>query len=249
MRIATWNINGLRSSFEQVKKFLIDYDIDVLALQEIKVHSDDLSEEIKNIDGYSGFFNPAQKRGYSGTAFYTKVKPENVENGLANVEIDYEGRVISLDVGPYKIINFYFPHSSRDLHRLDFKLAFNKEAKSFIKKNLSDNLIVCGDLNVAHNEIDLARPKDNKKNAGFTQVERTSFDDLLSVGLVDVFREHFPDKQEFSWWGHFHNSRERNIGWRIDYFLTKRKLSDKVKKVEILTKVYGSDHCPVVIEL
>lgn len=249
MKIATWNINGLRSSFEKVKEFLVDYDIDVLALQEIKVHSSDLTDEIKNIDGYDGFFNPAQKRGYSGTAFYTKIKPEKIKNGLGDQEIDNEGRVISIDVGSYKIINFYFPHSSRDLHRLDFKLEFNKKATSFIKNNLADNLIVCGDSNVAHQEIDLARPKDNKKNAGFTEIERASFDQLLSVGLVDVFRARFPDKQEFSWWGHFHNSRERNIGWRIDYFLTKQKLFDKIKKIEILTKVYGSDHCPVIIEL
>lgn len=249
MRIATWNINGLRSGFKEVGDFLVKYDVDILALQEIKVHLDDLTDEIKNIDGYNSFFFFAEKKGYSGTAFYTKIKPESIKQGIGNAQIDREGRVLMMDVAGYKIINFYFPHSSRDLHRLEFKMEFNEQALKFIKSNYGDNVIICGDLNVAHEEIDLARPKQNKKNAGFTPREREFLERFLSLGLVDAYRKKYPDRQEFTWWGNFHNARARNIGWRIDYFLLKQKLFKKLKNVEILSEITGSDHCPVLIEL
>lgn len=248
LRIATWNINGLRSGLKQVKDFLADYDIDVLALQEIKIDQDSISDEIKQIGQYAGFFNPADKKGYSGTAIYSRIKPRAIKLGLGEALVDAEGRVMMADFGKIKLHNFYFPHSSRDLRRLDFKLNFNRLARNYLEKNLDSGLVVCGDLNVAHQEIDLAKPKQNIKNAGFTRPERDDFEKFLKLGLIDIYRYKYPSRQQFTWWGHFHNCRERNIGWRIDYFLIPKEKGNKVKKVEILDRVYGSDHCPVMIE-
>jgi len=228
---------------------LKEYDIDVLALQEIKVHLDDIPEEIKKLPGYHCYFNSAEKRGYSGTAILTREKPSSVDLGLGEPQIDLEGRVIRAKIGRFDLINFYFPHSSRDLHRLEFKHEFNKSAIKYITEKLGENLIVCGDFNVAHQEIDLARPKQNAKNAGFTPGERADFDKILGLGLVDAFRERYPDKQVYTWWGHFYNMRARNIGWRIDYFLIPRMLLPEMKSVEIASDVFGSDHCPVIIEM
>jgi len=249
MRIASWNINGIRSVHDNLVKFLKDYDIDILALQEIKIHGGDITDKIRYIKNYYSFFNPADKKGYSGTAFYTKIKPSKIEQGLGQREFDSQGRVISANIGGYEIVNLYFPHSSRDLSKLDFKMDFNKTAIKFIESKLSQKLIICGDFNVAHNEIDIARPKQNMKNAGFTQIERDFFSKLLNVGLVDVYRKKHPKKQEFTWWSNMFSCRTKNIGWRIDYFLTRPNLYNKIKTAEISTEVFGSDHCPILIEL
>ncbi|MFH1855226.1 MAG: exodeoxyribonuclease III [bacterium] len=249
MKIASWNINGIRSAHDQLKRFLEDFNIDVLCLQEIKVGRDDIPESLKKIDGYRAYFNPAEKRGYSGTAIYTKIEPDKTENGIGDNKIDREGRVQGIKINDLWIYNFYFPHSSRDLKRLDYKMFFNQKAYGFFKKNLSTNSIFCGDMNVAHSEIDLARPRDNTKNAGFTKDERDFMDKFLSLGLIDVFRHFFPKERKYTWWSNFYNARQRNIGWRIDYFLSKTTVLKKIKKVSIENEVFGSDHCPVIIEI
>jgi len=249
MRIATWNINGIRSAHDQLKKFLKSFNIDVLCLQEVKVGLDDIPENLKKIDGYHAYFNSAEKRGYSGTAIYTKIKPEKFEKGIGVSKIDHEGRVQGAKINGLWIYDLYFPHSSRNLSRLGYKMFFNQSAYNFFKKKLSNNSIFCGDLNVAHNELDLARPRDNIKNAGFTKEERDFMDKFLSIGLVDIFRHFYPKARKYTWWSNFYNARARNVGWRIDYFLSNKSLLKKIKKISIENEVFGSDHCPVIIEI
>lgn len=250
MKIVTWNINGLRSGWDKLIEFIKAEDPDVICLQEIKIAQKDLSDELKNIEGYSSFFNSAEKRGYSGVAIYTKESPTEVLNGIGDGEFDREGRVIAARFDKFDVVNCYFPHSSRDLSRLEFKMRFNTAIEKFIKKFDSTRLVLCGDLNVAHKEIDLARPKDNIKNAGFTAGERAWMDAFLSRGLADVYRCLYPEKIEYTWWSNFFSARERNIGWRIDYFVADKKLVKKqVADCRIEKKYLGSDHCPVILEL
>ncbi len=248
MKIVTWNINGLRSATNDLTDFLSTYDPDILCLQEIKVDDSRLPESLKNFDGYHSYWFHAQKPGYSGVAIYTKVKPKKVVCGMGDEAFDREGRTILAEFDDFTLVNFYLPHSGRELGRLDFKLQANEAMKKFIEKQKAD-VLVCGDLNVAHQEIDLARPKDNTKNAGFTPVEREFMDQLISLGWIDLFRALHPSAREYTWWSQRAGVRERNIGWRIDYFLAKKKLSQRVKDVKILSEVIGSDHCPVLIEL
>jgi len=248
MKIVSWNINGIRSGFAQFKEFIKNHDPDIICLQEIKIAEADLTDELKNLAGYHSFFHCAQKRGYSGVAIYTKILPKSVFAGIGLKEFDDEGRLIGADFGDFKLINLYFPHSSRDLKRLDFKLKFNNEFIKFLEKT-DGNLIICGDLNVAHEEIDLARPKDNKNNAGFTPIERKWMDDFLNQGYIDVFRKLYPDTQKFTWWSNRAGVRAKNIGWRIDYFLTKNLVFEKVKDVKIHADIMGSDHCPIELDL
>jgi exodeoxyribonuclease-3 len=250
MKIATWNINGMRSGWDKLIEFIQKEDPDIICLQEIKVAQKDLSDEHKNIKGYSSFFYSAEKPGYSGVAIYTKKEPMGVSYGIGNGEFDREGRVITAKFDKFDIVNCYFPHSSRGLTRLDFKMKFNEEIEKFVKKTDSKRLVICGDLNVAHTEKDLARPKSNTKNAGFTAGERAWMDELLSDDLVDVYRALYPDKVEYTWWANFFSARERNIGWRIDYFVTHKDFFKKnVVDCRIENKYLGSDHCPVILEL
>lgn len=248
MKIVSWNINGIRSGFEQFKKFLNEHDPDIVCLQEIKIAEIDLKDEIKNIPGYHSFFHCANKRGYSGVAIYSKILPKSVSGGIGLQEFDDEGRLIMADFGDFKLLNLYFPHSSRDLKRLDFKLKFNDEFIEFIKKT-DGNLIICGDLNVAHEEIDLARPKDNKNNAGFTKLERSFMSKFLNMGYIDAFRSLYPNERKYTWWSNRVGVRARNIGWRIDYFVLKKPLFNHVRDVKIHTDVMGSDHCPIELDL
>jgi exodeoxyribonuclease-3 len=248
MKIVSWNINGIRSGFEQFKKFIKQYDPDIICLQEIKIAEDDITDEIRNISGYHSYWHSAQKRGYSGVAIYSKEKPKSIFTGIGKEEFDDEGRLIGADFGDFKVVNLYFPHSSRDLKRLDFKLKFNDELIKFLDKT-DGELIICGDLNVAHEEIDLARPKDNKNNAGFTAIERKWMSDFLSLGYVDAFRNLYPETQKFTWWSNRAGVRAKNIGWRIDYFVMKKPMFDQVRDVKIHTNVLGSDHCPIELDL
>ncbi len=250
MKIATWNINGLRSGWDKFIDFVKKEDPDIICLQEIKVAQKDLSDDHKNIKGYYSFFNSAQRPGYSGVAIYAKSKPREISNGIGDSAFDREGRVIVARFDKFDIVNCYFPHSSRDLSRLDFKMQFNDAIERFLENFDPKRLIICGDLNVAHKEIDLARPKDNRKNAGFTDAERAWMDKFLSEGLVDVYRVLYPNKVEYTWWSNFFSARKRNIGWRIDYFVVDEKLFKKnVVDCKIEGGYLGSDHCPVILDL
>ncbi len=249
MKIASWNINGLRSATKELRDFLKKYNIDILCLQEIKVDDSRLPEELKNFDGYTSFWFHAEKPGYSGVSVYSKIKPSKVVYGIDNKIFDKEGRAITLFFDKFVLINFYLPHSGRELARLGFKIEMNKAVKEYLKSFKEREVLVCGDLNVAHNEIDLARPKDNTKNAGFTNKEREFMDEMLADGWIDIFRFLHPQSREYTWWSQRFKARERNVGWRIDYFLSRKKMLSKVKDIKILSDVFGSDHCPVLIEL
>jgi exodeoxyribonuclease-3 len=249
MKIATWNINGLRSAEEKMLEFLKIEKPDILCLQEIKVDDSRLPENLKEPNGYRSYWFHALRPGYSGVAVYTKEEPIKVEKGLGIKEFDHEGRTIVLHFKKFALANFYFPHSRRSLERLDYKVKFNNAFLKFIKKQDLKKTVFCGDFNVAHEAIDLARPRDNVKNAGFTEIERGWMDRFLSTGLIDVYRKLYPEKQEYTWWTWRNNARERNIGWRIDYFLTSKNLLKKIKDCYIGTNVYGSDHVPVIMEL
>lgn len=232
-----------------MREFLQKNDIDVLCLQEVKSNAAGLAPDLKYLDGFESHFYFAESPGYSGVALYSRGKPIEVIRGIGIEEFDREGRVILSKYKNFNLINFYFPHSRRGLERLDFKLKFNEAFLEFVKQFDKKRLICCGDFNVAHNDIDLARPKDNRKNAGFTEVEREWMDRFLDLGLIDVYRKLYPEKQEFTWWSQRAGVRARNIGWRIDYFLAFPEMFERVKDCRIMTEVYGSDHCPVILEV
>lgn len=249
MKIVTWNINGLRSGKEKMLEFLKKEKPDILCLQEIKVDDARLPEDLKEPNGYKSYWFHAQKPGYAGVACYCLKEPNKIDYGMGKAEFDREGRTIVLHYQDVTVANFYLPHSGRQLERLDFKLKCNQAFLAFIKKYDPKKIIVCGDLNVAHEDIDLARPKDNRKNAGFTERERNDMDKVVGAGFIDVFRHLYPQKQEFTWWTWRNNARERNVGWRIDYFLAKKPMLAKIADCKIASDVYGSDHCPVILKL
>ena len=237
----------MRSGWEKFEQFLRDEDPDIVCLQEIKVDDAKLPREYREPFGYKTYWHHAEKPGYSGVAIYTKIVPKKITQGIGAKKFDREGRTLTLDFGKFSISNWYFPHSNRELARLDYKLQFNEAFADFQKS--SQNMIFCGDFNVAHNEIDLARPKDNVKNAGFTPIERAWMDKFLAAGYSDVYRKLYLTKQEFTWWSNRRGVRERNVGWRIDYFLIPKNMQNRVKNCRILAEVKGSDHCPVILEL
>ena len=247
LKIATWNINGIRSGQEKLKEFLAQYSPDVLCLQEVKL--DPNKKDEIDIKDYFEHYYHAVKKGYSGTAIFSKSKIREVKEGIGVKEYDDEARVLAIKVNEFNIINLYFPHSRRTLERIDFKMDFNAKIREFVKSFPKENTIICGDFNVAHEEIDIARPKDNRKNAGFTDIERNWFGGLLSDGWNDVYRKLHPKEQKFTWWSHRNECRSRNIGWRIDYFIVSSKMFAKVDNCQVLTGVYGSDHCPVMCEI
>jgi len=249
MKIVTWNINGLRSGWEKFIEFLHSENPDIVCLQEIKVDDSRLPGDFIEFEGYQSFWNHAQKPGYSGVAVYSKIAPERVSTGMKIDQFDREGRVMTLNFDNFELVNFYFPHSGRSLERLEFKLAFNKAVSKFLSKTDRSKTILCGDFNVAHQEIDLARPKDNMKNAGFTEGERKWFDLLLENDWIDAYRYLYPDKAEYTWWSQRQGVRQRNIGWRIDYFLLSPKMKKRLKDCRIETGIFGSDHAPVVLEI
>lgn len=252
MKIISWNINGLRAV---AKKGLIDFikneNPDILALQEIKAKENDLPQSLKDIDGYKSFFNPADRAGYSGVAIYTKLKPETIKNGFGIERFDIEGRLIEAEFKDFTLFNIYFPNGKMSPQRLNFKIDFYNETISHIENLLKQgkNLIVVGDYNTAHKEIDLARPKENESVSGFLKIERVLLDKLNEIGMVDAFRHFETSPGNYTWWSVRSGARERNVGWRIDYAFVNKKLLPKIKNCIHLTHQKGSDHCPVQIEI
>lgn len=245
MKLISWNVNGLRAC---VQKGFLDYfkevDADIFCIQESKLQEGQIDLEL---EGYNQYWNYAEKKGYSGTAIFTRIKPLSVSYGIGIEEHDKEGRVITIELEDYYVITVYTPNSQNELARLDYRMKWEDDFKNYLK-SLEKNkpVIVCGDLNVAHKEIDLKNPKTNRKNAGFTDEEREKFTNLLASGFIDTFRYFNPDVTGiYSWWSYRFNARKNNAGWRIDYFIVSDLLKDRLISADIHTEVLGSDHCPV----
>ena len=249
LKLISWNVNGLRA---QVRKGFLEkleaLDPDILCLQEIKLSEGQLELDLEN---YEEYYNYAERKGYSGTAIFTKKKPLSVTYGIGIPEHDQEGRVITMAFESFILVTCYTPNSKRGLERLDYRQVWEDAFLAYLKKLEEDKpIVVCGDLNVAHNDIDLANPASNHKNAGFTDEERAKFNQLLYNGFIDTFRYFHPDETEaYTWWSNFANSRARNIGWRIDYFLASEALKPRLISAAIHADVMGSDHCPVELQL
>jgi len=248
MKFISWNVNGLRAcvgkDFEQQFK---DLDADFFCLQETKMQAGQLD---LSFPGYESYWNYADKKGYSGTAIYTKHKPLNVTYGIDFDEHDHEGRVITLEMDDFYLITVYTPNSQDGLRRLDYRMKWEEDFQAYLHRlDAIKPVIVCGDMNVAHQEIDLKNPKTNHKNAGFTDEEREKMTQLLSNGFIDTFRTLYPEKVTYSWWSYRFRAREKNTGWRIDYFLISERLKDRLEDAKIHTEIMGSDHCPIEITL
>ena len=245
MKLVSWNVNGLRACMGKgFMDFFKEADADIFCIQESKLQEGQISLELP---GYHQYWNYAVKKGYSGTAIFTKEEPLSVSYGLGLEEHDQEGRVITLEFPDFYMVTVYTPNSQDGLARLDYRMTWEEEFLKYLKKlEEKKPVIFCGDLNVAHKEIDLKNPKTNRKNAGFTDEEREKFSVLLENGFIDTFRYFYPDlKDAYSWWSYRFHAREKNAGWRIDYFITSRCLDAKLQSAGIHTEVYGSDHCPV----
>ncbi len=252
MKLTTWNVNGIRSVLNKgaLQEYILEAQPDILCLQETKAQPEqvDLGMEFA---GYYAYWNSAVKKGYSGTAIFTKEEPISVQYGLGIEEHDQEGRVITAEYADYYLVTVYTPNAKRDLTRLSYRQVWEDDFLAFIKKlEETKPVIFCGDLNVAHKEIDLANPKTNTKNAGFTKEEREKFDQIVENGLVDAFRYRHPDTVgAYTWWSYMGGARARNIGWRIDYFVVSEVLTSRIQEVKIRADVTGSDHCPVEMEI
>lgn len=248
MKFISWNVNGLRAcvgkDFEQQFK---DLDADFFCLQETKMQAGQLD---LSFPGYESYWNYADKKGYSGTAIYTKHKPLSVTYGIDIDEHDHEGRVITLEMEDFYLVTVYTPNSQDGLRRLNYRMKWEDDFQAYLHKlDEKKPVIVCGDMNVAHQEIDLKNPKTNHKNAGFTDEEREKMTQLLSNGFIDTFRTLYPEQVTYSWWSYRFRAREKNTGWRIDYFLISERLKDRLEDAKIHTEIMGSDHCPVEIIL
>ncbi|MEZ7704572.1 exodeoxyribonuclease III [Prevotella melaninogenica] len=248
MKFISWNVNGLRAcvgkDFEQQFK---DLDADFFCLQETKMQAGQLD---LSFPGYESYWNYADKKGYSGTAIYTKHKPLSVTYGIDIDEHDHEGRVITLEMEDFYLVTVYTPNSQDGLRRLEYRMKWEDDFQAYLHKlDEKKPVIVCGDMNVAHQEIDLKNPKTNRKNAGFTDEEREKMTQLLSNGFIDTFRTLYPEQVTYSWWSYRFRAREKNTGWRIDYFLISERLKDRLEDAKIHTEIMGSDHCPVEITL
>ena len=248
MKFVSWNVNGLRAATKKgFKDFFSEINADIFAIQETKMQKE---QKEFDLEGYHEYWNCADKKGYSGTLIYTKEKPLSVEYGIDGEGYNDEGRIITLEFEKFYFITVYVPNTQRELTRLDYRMIFEDEFREYlIKLDKIKPIILCGDLNVAHNEIDLANPKSNERNAGFTIEERTKFSKLLDSGFTDTFRYLHPDKIQYSWWSYMFKARERNIGWRIDYFVVSNRIKDNVITSKIHDDIHGSDHCPVSIEI
>lgn len=245
MKLISWNVNGLRACMDKgFMDFFDSTDADIFCLQETKLSEGQIDFKA---EGYHQYWNYAVKKGYSGTAVFTKTEPLAVTYGIGIAEHDMEGRVITLEFERFFFVTVYVPNSQRELARLDYRMKWEDDFKEYLLNlNRKKPVIVTGDMNVAHKEIDLKNPRTNHKNAGFTDEEREKFTKLLDAGFIDTFRFFYPDKKDiYSWWSYMFKSREKNAGWRIDYFLASDKLKDNLKDAVIYTDVYGSDHCPV----
>lgn len=248
MKLISWNVNGLRAcagkGFGESFKTL---DADVVCLQETKMQVGQLDLEF---DGYESYWNYADKKGYSGTAIYTRVKPLSVSNDIGIDEHDHEGRVITMEFDDFYLVCVYVPNSQDELKRLTYRMKWEDDFRSYVS-GLAEKkgVVICGDLNVAHNDIDIKNPASNRHNAGFTDEERGKFNALLDAGFVDSWRMLNPDTVKYSWWSYRFKARERNAGWRIDYFIVSESMKDRISGAEIHNEIFGSDHCPVELDL
>ena len=253
MKLVSWNVNGLRAVINKgFKDFFKEIDADIFCMQETKMQENQLDDNIKEIfKGYNAYWNSAEKKGYSGTAIMTKSKPLNVKYGIGIEEHDKEGRVITLEFEKFYMVNCYTPNSKRELERLDYRMIWEDAFRNYlVELNKEKPVIICGDLNVAHKEIDLKNPKTNRRNAGFTDEERDKMTELLNAGFTDTFRYLYPDKTEaYTWWSYMFKARKKNAGWRIDYFIVSNDIKDKVKESYIYSEIMGSDHCPVGLDI
>ncbi|WP_343343223.1 exodeoxyribonuclease III [Terrisporobacter petrolearius] len=245
MKLISWNVNGIRACVgKNFMDFFNEADADIFCLQETKLQENQIDLQL---EGYFQYWNYAKKKGYSGTAIFTKKEPLSVTYGINIEEHDQEGRVITLEFEDFYMVTVYTPNSQSELKRLDYRMKWEDDFRSYLKKlDERKPVIVCGDLNVAHKEIDLKNPKTNRKNAGFTDEERNKFTELLNEGFIDTFRYFYPEEANiYSWWSYRFKAREKNAGWRIDYFCTSEKLKERLVSAKIHTDVLGSDHCPV----
>ena len=244
MLCVSWNVNGLRACVKKgFEDFFEEVNADIFAIQETKLQKDQIDLEFK---GYTSYYNDAIKKGYSGVAVYTKLKPMNVAYGLGIEEHDQEGRVITLEFQNFYFVACYTPNSKRGLERLDYRMIWEDDFRKYVNDlKAKKHVLICGDLNVAHSEIDLKNDKTNHGNSGFTDEERQKMGELLDSGFIDTFRYKYPTSETYSWWSYMFKAREKNAGWRIDYFLASQSLKDKIQDAYIYTDVLGSDHCPV----
>lgn len=249
MKLVSWNVNGLRAIYKKgFEESFKELDADIFCIQETKMQEGQIELDLQ---GYYQYYNYAERKGYSGTAIFTKKEPLKVSYGIGIKEHDKEGRVITLEFDMFYMVNCYTPNSGRELARLEYRMTWEDEFKKYlIKLDKQKPVIICGDLNVAHTEIDLKNPKSNRKNAGFTDEERSKIEELLNSGFTDSFRKMYPDKEgAYTWWSYMFNARANNAGWRIDYFLVSDRISKNIKDAYIYSEIMGSDHCPVGLEI
>ena len=249
MKLISWNVNGIRACITKgFKEFFKTANADIFCIQETKCQKGQVELEF---EGYKSYWNSAEKKGYSGTAILTKKEPLNVTYGIGIEEHDKEGRVITLEYEKFYMVNIYTPNSKRELERLEYRQIWEDEIRKYLLKlNETKPVIMCGDLNVAHEEIDLKNPKTNHRSAGFTDEERNKMTELLQAGFIDSFRYLYPTQENiYSWWSYMRKAREKNVGWRIDYFIVSKDIESKIKEARIDTDILGSDHCPVELEI
>lgn len=249
MKLISWNVNGLRAVWNKgFADFFNKINADIFCIQETKMQEGQMEIDFEN---YYKYFNSAIRKGYSGTAIFTKIKPNNVTYGIGIEEHDQEGRVITLEFDKFYMVNVYTPNSQRELTRLEYRQHWEDDFKNYLLElDKTKPVILCGDLNVAHKEIDLKNPKTNRRNAGFTDEEREKMTNLLEAGFTDSFRYLYPDKENcYTWWSYMMKAREKNVGWRIDYFLVSNKIKEKIQEAKIHSDIMGSDHCPVELEI
>ena len=248
MKLISWNVNGIRACLNKgFSDFFKEVNADIFCLQETKCQPEQINLEF---EGYTSYWNSAERKGYSGTAIFTKKQPVNVTYGIGIEEHDKEGRIITLEFENFYLVTNYTPNAKRELERLDYRMVWEDEIrKYFLDLNKKKPVILCGDLTVAHEEIDLKNPKTNKGNAGFTNEEREKMTELLNAGFIDSYRYLYPEKIEYSWWSYMGHAREKNVGWRIDYFIVSNDFRENIKDATIYTEILGSDHCPVGLEI
>ena len=249
MKFISWNVNGLRACVQKgFLDFFTSIDADFLCIQESKLQAGQIDLDLP---GYHQYWNYAEKKGYSGTAIFAKNEPLSVSYGIGIEEYDKEGRVITLEYDNFYLVTCYTPNSQNELKRLPYRMQWEDDFREYLKTlDAKKPVVLCGDLNVAHNEIDLKNPKTNRKNAGFSDEERAKMTELLGSGFTDTFRYFYPDAEGiYSWWSYRFKAREKNAGWRIDYFITSKRINDKLKKAAIHTDVLGSDHCPIEVDI
>lgn len=248
MKLISWNVNGIRACLTKgFEDFFKEINADIFCIQETKCQEGQVDLEF---EGYTSYWNSAEKKGYSGTTIFTKEKPISIKYGIGIEEHDKEGRVITLEFKDFYMICIYTPNSKRELERLEYRQIWEDEIRKYmLDLNNKKPVIMCGDLNVAHKEIDLKNPSTNHRSAGFTDEERNKMTELLESGFIDTYRYMYPEKIEYSWWSYMRQARSRNIGWRIDYFITSNELKDKIEDAKIHTEIMGSDHCPIELDI